>query len=124
MPRHRRRRLAHIRDLVSRALDGDAAARRRIRESGRRVGEVLAGVVNLLNPGALVIGGDIAAAYDIFVAGLRETLYAGATAAASNALEIVPSTHGADAGIVGCAQAAVSDVLSPATVDAMLRRQA
>lgn len=115
---------AHIRDLVSRALDGDAAARRRIRESGRRVGEVLAGVVNLLNPGALVIGGDIAAAYDIFVAGLRETLYAGATAAASNALEIVPSTHGADAGIVGCAQAAVSDVLSPATVDAMLRRQA
>lgn len=116
--------VAHVRDLVARAIDGDAASRRRIRESGRRVGEVLAGVVNLLNPGAIVVGGDLAAAYDIFVAGLRETLYAGATAAASNNLEIVPATHGADSGIVGCAQVAIGDALSPAAVDALLRRQA
>lgn len=115
--------VAHIRDLVARALDGDATARRQIRESGRRVGEVLAGVVNLLNPGALVVGGDLAAAYDTFVAGVRETLYAGATAAASNSLEIVPATHGADSGIVGCAQVALGDALSPAAIDALLRSQ-
>lgn len=112
--------LAHVRDLVARALDGDATARRRVRESGRRVGEVLAGVVNLLNPGALVVGGDLAAAYDIFVAGLRETLYAGAAAGASNDLVILPSTHGANAAIVGCAQVAIADVLSPAAIDRLL----
>lgn len=115
--------VTHVRDLVARALDGDAMARRHIRESGRRVGEVFAGVVNLLNPGAVVVGGDLAAAYDVFVAGLRETLYAGATAAASNNLEIVPITHGADAGVVGCAQVAVADVISPAAIDALLRDQ-
>ncbi|GAB2972704.1 ROK family protein [Nocardioides montaniterrae] len=112
--------LAHVRDLVARALDGDAPARRRIRESGRRVGEVMAGVVNLLNPGAIVVGGDVAAAYDVFVAGLRETLYAGAAAGASNDLLILPSTHGADAALVGCAQLAIADVLSVAAIDRML----
>ena len=51
---------------------GDAEARRMIRASGRYVGEVLAGAVNLLNPALLVVAGDMARAYDIFVAGLRE----------------------------------------------------
>lgn len=114
--------VAHIRELVARAVNGDTAARGRIRESGRRVGEVLAGVVNLLNPGAIVIGGDMGAAYDLFVAGLRETLYAGAAATPSRGLEILPSTHGDAAGIVGCAQAAITDVLSIAAVDAMVFR--
>lgn len=115
--------VTHIRDLVARALEGNSAARRQVRESGRRVGEVLAGVVNLLNPSAVVVGGDIAAAYDIFVAGLRETLYAGAAAVVSNSLEILPGTHGDEAGIVGCAQVAIADVLSPASIDALLRSQ-
>ncbi|GGO90454.1 sugar kinase [Nocardioides phosphati] len=114
--------VAHVRELADLAVAGDAVARRRIRESGRRVGEVLAGVVNLLNPGAIVVGGDLAAAYDIFVAGLRETLYAGAAAGASNDLVILPATHGAAAGTVGCAQLAIADVLSPAAVDALLNR--
>lgn len=58
-------------------------ARRLIREAGRHIGEVLAGAVNLLNPDALVIAGDMAKAYDIFVAGLRETVYGNATAVAT-----------------------------------------
>lgn len=115
--------VAHIRELVARALDGDTAARGRIRSSGRRVGEVLAGVVNLLNPGAIIIGGDMGAAYDLFVAGLRETLYAGAAATASRGLEILPSTHGDAAGIVGCAQAVITDVLSSSAVDALLAQR-
>jgi predicted NBD/HSP70 family sugar kinase len=112
--------VAHIRELVARALEGNPVARRQIRESGRRVGEVLAGVVNLLNPSAVIVGGDLAAAYDIFVAGIRETLYAGAAAVVSNSLEILPSTHGDAAGIVGCAQVAIADGLSPAAIDALL----
>lgn len=115
--------VAHIRELVARAVAGDPSARRRIRESGRRVGEVLAGVVNLLNPAAIVIGGDMAAAYDLFVAGVRETLYAGAAATPSRGLEILPSTHGEAAGIVGCAQLVLAEVLSVAAVDALLARE-
>lgn len=112
--------VAHIRELVERAAQGDADARARIRESGRRVGEVLAALVNLLNPAAVVIGGDMAPAYDTFVAGLRETLYADATALAQRELEILPSTYGAQAGVIGCAQLALADVLAPASIDRAL----
>jgi len=69
------RDVGHIRDLVDLALGGDPEGRRLIRESGRHIGEVLAGAVNLLNPDALVIAGDMSKAYDILVAGLRETVY-------------------------------------------------
>jgi predicted NBD/HSP70 family sugar kinase len=49
------RAVGHVRALVDLAVDGDPDARRLIRESGRRMGEVLAGAVNLLNPAALVL---------------------------------------------------------------------
>ena len=64
--------VGHVRDLVALALQGDADARDLLRDSGRRIGEVLAVAVNLLNPEAVVIGGDMAAAFDPYVAGLRE----------------------------------------------------
>ena len=79
--------------LVELAVDADQEARRLICEAGRHIGEVLAGVVNLLNPDALVIAGDMAKAYDIFVAGLRETVYGNSTAV-TRELQILPSPHG------------------------------
>ena len=114
------RPVSHIRELVEQAARGDAEARARIRDSGRHVGDVLAAVVNLLNPRAVVVGGDMAPAYDTFVAGLRETLYAGATDVASRDLEILPSTYGAQAGVVGCAQLVLSEVLSATSLDKAL----
>lgn len=118
--RSRGRDVEHVRALVELAVDGDAEARHLVRESGRRVGEVLAGAVNLLNPEAIVVGGDMAAAYDIFVAGLRETVYANATALATRELQILPATHEQRAGVVGCASLALEHVLSPGAVDRAL----
>ena len=79
----RGRNVGHIRVLVDLAVHADPEARRLVREAGRHIGEVPAGAVNLLNPDALVITGDMAKAYDIFVAGLRETVYGNATAVAT-----------------------------------------
>lgn len=118
--RGRGRDVEHVRALVGLAIDGDPEARHLVRESGRRFGEVLGGAVNLLNPEAIVVGGDMAAAYDIFVAGLRETVYANATALATRELQILPATHGQRAGVVGCASLALEQVLSPAAVDRAL----
>jgi predicted NBD/HSP70 family sugar kinase len=112
--------VGHVRDLVALALDGDAMARRALRESGRRTGEVLGAVVNVLNPEAVVIGGDMARAYDVFVAGVRETLYTHATALAARELQIVPGTHGDSAGLLGCAVMVLDHVLSAAAVDRSL----
>lgn len=112
--------VGHMRDVVELANGGDAEARRMIRDSGRHVGEVLAGAVNLLNPAVLVVAGDMAGAYDIFVAGLRETLYGNATALATRVLQVVPSTYGDRSGVMGSAMMVLDDVLCPAAIDASI----
>jgi predicted NBD/HSP70 family sugar kinase len=117
------RAVGHIRDVVELANGGDPEARRMIRDSGRHVGEVLAGAVNLLNPAVLVIAGDMVGAYDIFV-GLRETLYGNATALATRVLQVVPSSHGDRSGVIGSATMVLDQVLSPAAIDAPLSSSA
>jgi predicted NBD/HSP70 family sugar kinase len=111
------RAVGHLRDVVELANGGDPDARRMIRDSGRHVGEVVAGAVNLLNPAVLVVAGDMAGAYDIFVAGLRETLYGNATALATRTLQVVPSTYGDRSGVIGSATMVLDHVLSPAAID-------
>ena len=76
--------------------------------------------VNLLNPEAVVVGGDMAGAYDTFVAGLRESVYSQASALATRDLQIVPVTHGERSGVVGCAAMAIREVLDSAAVDRAL----
>jgi predicted NBD/HSP70 family sugar kinase len=113
------RSVGHLRDVVELANSGDAEARRMIRDSGRHVGEVLAAAVNLLNPAVLVVAGDMAGAYDIFVAGLRETLYGNATALATRLLQVVPSTYGDRSGVIGSATMVLDHVLSSSAIDAL-----
>ncbi|GLY43471.1 sugar kinase [Amycolatopsis sp. NBRC 101858] len=57
-----------------RILAGEPAAVRLAEQAGREVGEVLATLVCVVNPGVLVIAGDLAEPH--FVAGVREVLYA------------------------------------------------
>lgn len=111
---------AHIREVVALALEGDAVARGLLRESGRHVGEVLAVAVNLLNPQAVVVGGDMASAFDLFVAGVRESVYALSTATAVRDLQFLPAAHGDSSGLVGCAALAIEHALRPAAVEAKL----
>jgi predicted NBD/HSP70 family sugar kinase len=110
----------HVRDLVALALQGDSFARGLLRDSGRELGEVLAVAINLLNPAAVVIGGDMAAAFDFYVAGVRESVYRRSAPLATRDLQFLPATHGDRAGVVGCAALALDHVLSPVAVDARL----
>ena len=110
----------NLRDVVELAHGGDALARRLIRDAGRHVGEVLAAAVNMLNPATLIVAGDVAGAYDIFVAGLRETLYGNATALATRSLQIAPSAFGDRGGVLGTAMTVLDEVLGPRAVDAMV----
>jgi predicted NBD/HSP70 family sugar kinase len=114
------RSVQNLRDVVELAHSGDALARRVIRDSGRHVGEVLAAAVNLLNPAALVVAGDVAGAYDIFVAGLRETLYGNATALATRGLEILPAHLGDRGGVIGSAMMVLDNVLGAQAIDALV----
>jgi predicted NBD/HSP70 family sugar kinase len=112
--------VGHVRDVVELANHGEPEARRLIRESGRHVGEVIAGAVNLLNPAVVVIDGDMSRAYDILVAGLRETLYGNATALATRVLQVVPATYGDRSGVIGSAALILNRILSADAIDASL----
>ena len=112
----------HVRDLVALAVHGDGAARAIVRESGRRVGEVLAAAVTLLNPqrrrrSAATWRG----AFDIFAAGLRESALRRPPPRWPPATcRSCPPTYGDRAGLVGCVSLALDEVLSPRAVDAAL----
>ncbi|WP_028804792.1 ROK family transcriptional regulator [Streptomyces sp. 142MFCol3.1] len=92
------------------------------REAGRRVGEVLVTVVTLLNPGVLMLAGDLSGAP--FVTGVRELIYQRAMPRNTANLQIVTSRLGSRAGLIGAAAMVVDVLYSPARADARLNRLA
>ncbi|OEU88600.1 ROK family transcriptional regulator [Streptomyces abyssalis] len=97
---------------------GQPDAVRLAREAGRRVGEVLVTVVTLLNPGVLMIAGDLAGTP--FVTGVRELLYQRAMPRTTAHLSVVTSRLGERAGLLGAAAVVVEDLYSPERADARL----
>ncbi|GGL38183.1 ROK family transcriptional regulator [Phycicoccus endophyticus] len=63
-----------LRDVIARALQGDAGCRRVFEDAGRHLGVALAGVVNLLNPELVVLGGQVARLGDLVLAPMREAI--------------------------------------------------
>jgi predicted NBD/HSP70 family sugar kinase len=66
--------LLTLRDVISRALEGDLGCRRVLEDSGRHAGVALAGVVNLLNPEMVVVGGQVARVGEIVLRPMREAV--------------------------------------------------
>ncbi len=112
------------RDVARAAVAGELAAIRMVRAAGRQIGEVLAGAVNLLNPGAIVLGGDLAGAATELIAGVREVIYERSTALATHDLQIEVTELGERAGVTGAAVMIIESILVPATVDAAIREGA
>ena len=114
------REILGLQELTALAAEGDPVAVTLIREAGRRLGEILAGAVNLLNPAVIVLGGDLAEAYDHLVAGVREVVFQQCTALATRQLRVVPSALWDEAGVRGCAAMVAEEILSPEAVNASL----
>ncbi|MFG1944222.1 ROK family protein [Nonomuraea sp. NPDC048826] len=107
----------NIADVTRLVRAGDAEVMATVREAGRRIGEVVAGAVNILNPSVVVLGGDMAEAFGPLVSSIREVVYRRSTALATRRLRIEPSRLGPGAGISGCAVMVLDHVLSPEAVD-------
>ncbi|MDA0635862.1 ROK family transcriptional regulator [Nonomuraea sp. MCN248] len=110
----------NISDVTRLVRAGDAETMATVREAGRRIGEVVAGAVNILNPSVVVLGGDMAEAFGPLVSSIREVVYRRSTALATRRLRIEPSRLGPGAGISGCAVMVLDHVLSPEAVDESL----
>lgn len=102
--------------VVRLVRQGDLEALRLVREAGRHLGRVLAGVVNLLDPGSLVVGGELVEVHD-FLAGVREEVYRRSLPLAAGHLQIIKATAGADAVTKGAALLVAEELLSSSSVD-------
>lgn len=111
-----------VSDVVALVDAGDPHAHGLVRTAGRRLGEVIATAVNLLNPAVVVLAGDLAQAREPLFAGVQEVVYSRSTTLAARELTILPSTLGEQAGIVGCAVTVLDEVLAPASIDQQLSR--
>lgn len=114
------RDVADVPGVVALVRAGDPEAVAMVRHAGRRIGEVLAVAVNLLNPQVVVFGGDLAEAFEPLLAGVREQVYRRAIMPVTRELVVEQSALGSGAGIAGCAAMALAEVLSPRAVDAAL----
>jgi predicted NBD/HSP70 family sugar kinase len=103
------------RDVAQLVRSQNRDAVRLVRQAGRNLGEVLAMLVNALNPEIIVIGGDLAV--EQLFAGVREIVYQRSTALATRHLQILPSALADRAGITGAATLAIERVLAPDAVD-------
>lgn len=83
------------------AKQGDPVAKRIFTIVGEYIGVGLASVVNLLNPEKIIIGGGVAAAGDILMNPIKETLVKRAMPIAGAAVEVVPAQLGNTAGVIG-----------------------
>ncbi|MBQ0906915.1 ROK family transcriptional regulator [Micromonospora sp. U21] len=105
-------------ELIERIRSGHAEAVHLARTAGKLVGEVLATVVCLLNPGVLVIAGDLADLH--FVTGVREMLYQSALPRSTRRLEVTTSQLGDRAVLTGAHAMVIEQVYASETVDAAL----
>ncbi|MEU9671559.1 ROK family transcriptional regulator [Streptomyces bobili] len=103
-------------DVVSLVRKGNVVAAQAVRQAGRDIGEVLAGCISMLNPSLIVIGGSLAEAGEMLLAGAREAIYARSLPIATQQLSITASRAGT-AGVLGAAAMVVQYALSPAVLD-------
>lgn len=109
----------HVTDVVRLCNAGVPEAMAVVREAGRRIGEALAGVVNLLNPAAVSAWGYLTEA-EVLFAGIRESLYGAALPGSGESLTISATSLGVLAGVSGAAMRVIDEVLAPEAVDRML----
>lgn len=85
------------------ALHGDVEALEVVALIGRRLGAGLVGIVNALNPDAVVIGGGASRAGDLLLDPARSVVAERALRPSRDIARIIPAAFGEEAGVIGAA---------------------
>jgi predicted NBD/HSP70 family sugar kinase len=88
-------------DLVRLALAGDAPCRRLVADAGTHLGVALGGLLNLMNPDRIVVGGELGRAGDLLLDPLRHALSRSAVPSAVDDVTVSQGTLGDRAEVLG-----------------------
>ncbi|MGN0062657.1 MAG: ROK family protein [Nocardioides sp.] len=94
-----------LRDVVALAQEGDGAAAALLAEGGTAVGEAVAGLVNVLDPDLVVVGGGVVGVGESWWTALLEAVLTGVLPVLSST-PVVRSGLGVDAALLGAAAVA------------------
>ncbi|HET9921622.1 MAG TPA: ROK family protein [Ktedonobacteraceae bacterium] len=92
------------------AAEGDAVAQRIVENVLNHLGIALANIVHFINPGIIILGGQVAQAGDLLIQPLRERIQQLCLPAASRSVQIVQGKLGSEANIVGAVTLALQDL--------------
>jgi glucokinase len=87
-------------------LEGDEMALEVFRRMGVYLGIGMASLINVINPQAIVIGGGVAAGWDLFIGHLREQIAQRAFPVPAQRAQVLRAERGDDAGLLGAANIA------------------
>jgi predicted NBD/HSP70 family sugar kinase len=94
--------------LLELVAAGDPGAQRVVADGGRAIGRVLAHLCDHVNPEAIVVGGELAAAAPL-LEGIRESVDRHALPAAAEAVRVLAASLGDRAGVLGAVISVVGD---------------
>lgn len=91
---------------------GDKLAAEVVQRAGERLGVRIAFLINLLNPGAIVIGGGVEAAGPVLIEAVKKMIRACSFEEMANAVKVVPARLGENSVALGAASLVIRDVFA------------
>ena len=92
------------------ALEGDSLAREAIAQVGRYLGMGVIGLINLLNPEFIIIGGRIIQAARLLIQSVEDVVSRYALPIPARRVRILPAYLGEDAGVIGAATLVLQNI--------------
>ena len=100
-----------IQDIENAALSGDPLALQVTREAAEHLGTAVAGLLNLMNPAVVVLGGDLARLGEVVLDPLRERIRSRTLVSSVAAVDILASKLGPQSVAVGAATLVLKSAL-------------
>ena len=107
-------------DIMNLAVAGNTSVREQLLATGREVGSAVAGLINMLNPGAVIVGGNLTAYSDQVFQGFRDTALEQSSHVIKDAVRIVPATLGQVGGLTGASLVALDELFDPDALEGLI----
>jgi predicted NBD/HSP70 family sugar kinase len=107
-------------DLERLVREGDSEAIYLVRDAARTIGGVVAMLVHVFNPARIIIVGELTAASDDILAGVRSVVYQSALPLATRNLSLTHGVLGSSAALTGGLIVGIERVLSPEGIGELL----